>query len=243
MKLAVVTASLDVEKTRQYWESWKQNAAGELNIFHVVGEMGVVPAFAKGVTMAAARGADVIACFHDDLRIDTPGWDKLVVDWFEQQQKCGLAGFFGAKSLGAGDIYQSPYSPMQLARGGCVSNMEDAELHGERVTVPTRVVCFDGFSQIGRTVFMKDAFAWLTRLGIVHHGYDSAIGAYAARQGWQAWMLPIACKHAGGQTAVGSEKYQEWARSKRPNGDQGFWEESHRILYGELRGDLPLWVS
>lgn len=243
MKLAIVTATLEPAKTQKYWMSWQKQATGLLEIHMVRDVFGVVPAFKRGVDSAVEAGADVIACFHDDLRIDTPGWDHIVTSWFETHPLCGLAGFFGARSLGAGDIYQTPYNPMQLARGGCGSNMEEAEKHGERWTSPRKVVCFDGFSQIGRAEVLQPAFDRLTELGIVHHFYDSAIGAMAARAGWEAWYLPIACHHAGGVTAVGNRAYNEWAKQQKKDGDQGFWEEAHRLGYEELRDVLPLWVS
>lgn len=201
----------------------------------------MVPAFALGVRAAKAAGADIIACFHDDLRIDEDEWDLKVLHWFKVHKRCGLAGFFGAKHLGAGDIYQSPYSPMQLARGGCGSNMQEAEIHGERWVVPTRVACFDGFSQIGRADFMVKAYERLEDLGVIHHAYDSALGAMAIREGYECWFLPVKCHHAGGMTAVGSKEYAEWAKEK--GGDQEIWKRSHKVLYEELRDVLPIVVE
>jgi hypothetical protein len=278
LKLVVVTASLDMEKTRGYWESWGHQAKGRYSTVLVRpaeegewpgaqatgpfirsltslgdghwdavvvtnGIVGVVPAFAAGVKVAKDLGADIIACFHDDLRIDEPGWDTKILRWFGLEPKCGLAGFFGARSLGAGDIYQVPYAPMQLARGNCGSNMEEAGKHGERWLSPRKAICFDGFSQVGRAEFMGRAFERLLQLGVVHHMYDSALGAFAAKWGWEAWFLPFACHHAGGVTAVGNGKYQEWVKERNgEKGDKKFWEESHRVLYEELRGVLPLYV-
>ena len=259
MKMIVVSASLSPEKTFDFWSSWWKRSgqpikwemvwvhphamAGQGRATQVVtgGIVGVVPAFAAGVRKAKEMGADIIACFHDDLRIDEDGWDTQVVKLFAEKPRCGLAGFFGAKSLGASDIYASDYSPMQLARGECGSNMLEAEKHGERWVVPTRVACFDGFSQIGRADFMVKAYDKLEKLGVIHHAYDSAIGAMAIRDGYECWMLPIKCHHAGGMTAVGSAEYNEWAKKK--GGDQEIWKKSHQILYEELRDVLPLSVG
>lgn len=273
LHLAVVVASLELEKTKPYWESWAKKAKNYkdphgLGMFSTVvvlpegkerewrgldstfeatvvtgGIVGVLPAFVAGVRKAAAMGADLIACFHDDLRIDEEGWDEKVIAHFESHPRTGLAGFFGARSLGAGDIYQTPYNPMQLARGGTMQNMENGEMHGERVLEPRRAVCFDGFSQIGRAGLMVRLYGRLEELGIIHHCYDSALGAMSIREGWENWYLPIACHHAGGTTAVGSAAYNEWAKKKDKDGDQGFWSASHRILYEDLRNCLPLWVS
>jgi hypothetical protein len=60
-----------------------------------------------------------------------------------------LVGFGGGLGLGAADIYQTPYDPMQLARVGFISNMKDAELHGARTTSYQPIAVLDGFSQIG----------------------------------------------------------------------------------------------
>lgn len=241
MNLHVVTCSLDKEKTKPFWGSWAKRQKGDVTYHHVEGVMGVVPAFSLGVRAAAAAGAGIIACFHDDLRIDEDGWDLRVEHWFRVQPRCGLAGFFGAKGLGASDIYASPYSPMQLARGGCGSNMLEAEQHGERWVVPTRVACFDGFSQIGRAPLMVKMYERLEALKIIHHGYDSAMGAMSIREGWENWMLPIKCHHQGGVTAVGSAEYAKWAKEK--GGDQGIWNQSHATLYEELRDVLPLFIE
>jgi hypothetical protein len=249
--------------------------------------LGVVPAFALGVQKALEDGAEIIACLHDDLEIHDPTWAEKVVNWFETHPTCGLAGFGGATGLGHPQIYQIPYDPMQLARIDFVSNMRDAEAHGRRATTqgdwrwpyaPERVVCLDGFSQIGRREFWQglgeyipptnsygtigmsiegaqtfNLFGVLQSWGVVHHFYDGMLGCFAKRLGWEVWMLPIACHHLGGQTAVGDARYAEWAsqhqrtvldfgnrRVEDARGDQLFWEEAHRIGYEQFRDVLPL---
>lgn len=265
LKLVVVVATADPARTAQWWQTWRPNSQTDwaavvvwtgrtvqsdtelvrpLTRDRVIGmnEYGVVPAYALGVAAARAMGADVVACFHDDLEICEPGWDSKVLELFRFPNVL-LAGFGGAKGLGADDIYKVPYAPMQLARQDFRSNMRDAEAHGKRVTTAHRVACLDGFSLIGRTEFMVDSFARMRHLGIVHHFYDGLMGVYAAKAGGQTWLLPIACHHAGGQTAVGSQAYQGWAREKHPDGDAHFWNEAHRIGYEEGRGVLPLRVD
>lgn len=271
MKLAIVTASLDPEKTQEYWGSWAERAEEHVTLFmahptakfsipydSVVAEtavvivptrriVGVIPAFMAGIRAARiggyAVGYDIIACLHDDLRIDEPAWDRRVVRFFETHPRCGMVGFSGASGLGDPDIYEKPYAPHQLARRDFFSNMSDAEKHGRRELQPRRAACFDGFSQIGRASLLLKLFERLTALGVVHHMYDSALGAMSIRDGWENWYLPISCHHAGGMTAVGSGAYNEWAKTQRTDGDQGFWEESHRILYEELRDVLPVVVE
>lgn len=265
MKLAVVTASVDPEKTRQYWSSWREKARGKVDWIMVwsppekpavlgsgqlpfdtivtmhEGIVGVVPAFAAGVVAAVERGADVICCFHDDLRIHKEGWDLEVLWHFDRHPLCGLAGFSGADGLGDSDIYQKPYEPHQLARVGFFSMLDDAEAHGRREPMRRRSACCDGFSLIGRAGFMQQGWRVLENLGVIHHAYDSWFGAHAQRMDWECWYLPIASHHAGGVTAVGSEAYQKWAAER--GGDQAIWEQAHRLVYDDLRGVLPIRVK
>jgi hypothetical protein len=142
-----------------------------------------------------------------------------------------------------------------------VSNERNAEAHGTRVTVPTQVAVLDGFCQIGRAKFWEgghgdprvfqvpafpspdhNLFALLADAGLVHHAYDAALGCFAACRKWEVWMLPVACWHQGGQTAVGDPGYNEWARTIVPGGDQDFWEIAHKEVYDAFKhkGVLPI---
>lgn len=213
---------------------------GATIIHHVGG--GVVPAFAKGVASAFNDGAHAVLCLHDDLLIEQEGWDIVVDEALARNVR--FAGFGGATQLGSADLYQTPYQPMQLVRGGFVSNLRDAEAHGRRSRVPLPCVCFDGFSQLGTSDWFGTAWAALVDMGIKHHFYDGLLGCLAARAKVQPGrMLPIACHHFGGRTAVGNADYQAWAKTQDPEGDQGFWLEAHRKGYEEFRDVLPLSVE
>ena len=267
--LCVVTATTDLARSKDCIDSWHARAAYDWPFSLILngrtdGEphLGVVPAFAQGMTAALATPAQIICCLHDDVLIEEDGWDARIVEWFEQHPACGLAGFGGGRGLGAADIYQVPYDPMQLARQDFISNMRDAEAHGRRVTEATRVRCLDGFSQVGRREYWQhchvtklrqlgrsnrlaapdapNLFQRLADLGVVHHAYDAALGCYAARMGWQTWMLPVACHHFGGRTAVADQDYHRWAKGQHPDGDQGFWQRAHKLVYEEFRDQLPL---
>lgn len=76
--------------------------------------------------------------------------------------------------------------------------------------------------------------------GIIHHAFDSLMGAYAKRLGWEVWYLPISARHFGGQTAVGDAGYSRWAAEQIPGGDQGFWEQSHKVGYQLFKDQLPI---
>lgn len=261
LTLCVVTATTNLEKSRDCRASW-----GDVPTFVVNGGghgryKGTVPAFREGVDAALAdpRSFDLIACLHDDLEITDPYWPETVCGYFAQNPKMGLAGFGGAVGLGDDDLYQQEYRAESLARKGFRSNLVDAEAHGMRSLLPERVACLDGFSLILRREFAlgRDYEAqggpadentnlrpWtvLQDLGMIHHFYDGALGCLAARYGWETWYLPIACRHYGGRTAVGDPGYAAWAAQQRQGGDHGFWREAHRIGYEAFRDVLPLRV-
>lgn len=263
-RLLVVTATLDVSRALDCVDSWQRRAFYQLPITVIRDEMGVVPAFAKAVAAGLALGAEVIACLHDDLLIEQDGWDLEVLNHFDRHPACGLVGFGGGTGLGAADIYQTPYSPYQLAREGFVSNMRDAEAHGRRSKRAVPVACLDGFSQVGRRGFwaglqhgyrgmetliddqqklkLPNILQQMADWGITHHAYDSALGAWAKRLGWEVWMLPVACHHFGGRTAVGDPRYAEWAETIVPGGDRTFWEIAHAEVYERFRDVLPIRV-
>lgn len=238
--------------------------------------LGVVPAFAIGVQQALHDGHQIIACLHDDLEIEEQGWDETVVRLFKACPRAGLLGFGGAKGLAESDIYQTRYNPMQLVRKEFISNMRHAEAHGQRVEVACPVAVLDGFSQVGLAEYWRgvphlllrkgpdsiesvpaptNLFAVLAKLGVMHHAYDAALGAYAKQLGYQVWYLPIKVHHHGGLTAVADPRYLEWARAnysyedlERPEkgtleGDAAFWEKSHRVVYELFRDVLPIRVS
>jgi hypothetical protein len=263
MTLVVVTATTNYDRAQPCIDSWGDvqkilvvngsetgSRAAVSSGSTVVASrtyLGTVPAFQVGVDFALDHtNADIICALHDDVEILDPSWAEKVVRHFERHPACGLAGFGGAIGLGDADIYQTPYSPMQLARIGFRSNLVDAEVHGIRSLLAEKVACLDGFSQIGRRQFWAGdihhprPLTDLTDHGIVHHAYDSLLGCYAARADWEVWYLPVRVRHLGGQTAVGDAGYQSWAQQQIPGGDQGFWQQSHRRGYDLFKDVLPL---
>lgn len=245
MKLEVVTASVDEEASKGFWQTWSDNAVGTVGVTHVLNKepRGVVPAFASGIIAALREKPDIIACLHDDVAIYRDGWNEVVTHFFETHPKCGLLGFGGATGIGRPGMYDEEYDPMSLARHNFMSNMKHAEAHGTRTCSPRKVAVLDGFSQIGRTEFMVPAWEKLIEMGIIHHAYDAALGCLAKRMGWETWLLPLSCHHHGGLTAVANPDYLEWAFTKDERGDGGFWETAHKAVYEEFRDVLPFHVE
>lgn len=191
--------------------------------------------------LAAKSDGDILAFLHDDVEIFDPGYDAQ--GFFDKHPKCGMVGFGGALGLGTNDIYKRPYDLMQLARLDFVSNMKDAELHGRRVLEPTRVSVLDGFSQIIRRTAYEEVGRWdaVLDIGIEYHMYDAAMACLMAEKGWEVWMLPIPCHHAGGRTST-TPAYDAWLRSRGINGDGEVHAKAHRIIYDRFRNILPLRV-
>lgn len=279
-RLVVVTATANDDRFHTFAEWLVDKSAGRVPIVAVtqrdalaivLGDgaveyhssyIGVVPAFARGCALALRTypQAEVIACLHDDLLLQEEHWDKLLLAHFDAHPQCGLAGFGGAWGLGDEQAGQGTYRPTWLVRRGFMSNMQDAEVHGTRVTEPRRVACLDGFSQVFRRDFLQtryndergqflsrtdNLFEILQQWGVMHHAYDAATGAFAKQLGWETWLLPFACHHLGGQTAVGDAQYSEWAKTQTVDagGDQRFWEEAHGIIWSKLGHLLPFEVD
>ena len=119
--LTVVTASIDPERTREYWETWLplatlpstsvvmvvnregekdrvDNANPKFIKLYAPQVLGTVGAFYVGigtVEWSAPNPAPILACLHDDVLIKEAGWDTRVLTHFGAHPTCGLAGFGG----------------------------------------------------------------------------------------------------------------------------------------------------
>ena len=196
--------------------------------------------------MQDAHAGSIYAFIHDDVIVHDIGgvdWQFDVESFMNAHPKCGMVGFGGALGLGTDDIYKRPYDLMQLARIDYISNMDDAEAHGRRVTVPTKVVVLDGFCQIITAEAYKAVGGWeaVLDLGIEFHCYDTAMACLMAEHGYEIWMLPVPCHHAGGRTSTTPE-YDAWLRSRGINGDLEIHQKAHHIIYNRFRNVLPLRV-
>jgi hypothetical protein len=204
--------------------------------------LGVVPAFGKGLMVAQYRTPRaIVALLHDDLRIDTVGWDGWVLETF-RDPTIGLVGFGGAHGVGCPGMYDQHFDPMTLARHHFISNMHDAEAHGERCETSRQVAVLDGFSIIGRMDLLVRAFWNLRRRQVIHHAYDVGICCEARRMNLRTVFLPVECHHHGGLTAVGNPKYAKWTQTYFGS-DQEVWLHAHRQVWEEYRDVLPFRVN
>ena len=181
-------------------------------VFVVNGRDGVLPAFQTG--LVNAHDFDILAYLHDDLLVRDPAWYKRVLNEFEDT-KVGLVGFGGALEHGSRDIYKAPYDYHQLGRSYFLSNMDDAEVHGQRCAGSCDVAVLDGFSLIFRRELLEKAGGWPVKtLGYV--GYDYWACCMAHRLGYKIRFVGVRCHHLGGQTFVklgigqGPEHWQQF---------------------------------
>lgn len=219
MKLAIITAHAGATCFGECALSW-----GALPLFVEDGRQGMLPAFNSGLGDSA--GYDILAYFHDDLRIDNRDWYKRVLKEFEDP-KVGLVGFGGATGHGTPGLYRDPYDYRQLARSNFLSNMEQAEIHGARFTGERDVAVLDGFSLIVRSDVLVRAGGWPVEK-LVFHCYDYWLCAMTHRLGYRIRVVGVPCHHYGGRTSVDQKM------------DPGnIHEISHRYIYDEFRDVLP----
>lgn len=196
----------------------------------------------------------LLVFMHDDVTL-SPGWDTALLDLFNRQPACGLAGFGGALGFADPDIYRRPYALRQLGRVDFRSNMQEAETHGSRYTgSPLQVAALDGFLlAIPSTVYTAIG-DWQACLDarIPFHMYDAWLSltvqllGHRAEAGGrnQVWMTPVWCHHAGGRTSVTKAGiYNQQMTRLGFQSAQELFDRAHEIIYEEFRGMLPIGVA
>ena len=180
---------------------------------------------------------DILAFIHDDVICREEGWDLRVLKEFEDP-RVGVVGFGGALLHGSADIYQRPYELQQLGRALYMSNVDDADVHGDRFTGSREVAVLDGFSLIVRRELLDRCGGWQPDKWPSHHVYDYRICCEAHRYGYSVRCVGIRCHHQGGRTATRAD-YQEWAKTTKWTSDVEMHTQGHRMLYDEYRDVLP----
>lgn len=144
---------------------------------------------------------DIIAILHNDLYIFTPEWDDIVKYHFEDDDKVGLAGFIAGQGI-----------HVNGGRVNTVSNMLEAEVHGERLKQAMIVSNFDGMALIGRRKMFEEVGGFDLSYSY-HHFYDRDISLASHFGGWKNLYIPISCHHRSGITANRPD-YQYWIEGK-----------------------------
>lgn len=188
--------------------------------------IGVVAAYQK---LYEESDEDVLLYLHDDVTCREQGWDEKVIHEFEDPQVAVL-GFGGALYHGHPDIYKTPYKLQQLGRSFYRSNVDDAEVHGERFTGACDVAVLDGFALAVRRSLLDRCGGW-SRFQLDFFGYDYSICAMAHRHGFRVRLVGIRCHHHGGGTSVAGKAGQITSPEA--------YEKAHRWFYNEFRDVMP----
>lgn len=207
---------------------------------------GAVKSMAQGARKLLIKvpDTDILVFTHDDVEIYEP-WTEYLDLLFTARPSIGLIGLHGSTGLGSEDIYRTRYELQQLARFDPASNMVNAEEHGRRITVPTKVATIDGFFMAVRTSAYLEIGGWEACLkdGIPYHMYDHWMAMVLREHEYSTYLAPVSCRHFGGGTEVGmADKYEEWAKENGFNDGSDVHTQGHIAFYQRFRGQLPIRV-
>lgn len=232
MTMAIVTAHAGADTLGECVQSWIRGSPF-VPVFIENGSGGILPAYQSGFE-SASRAHNVIAFLHDDTLIRDEDWVKRV--WAEfDDPTVGLLGFGGALEHGMPGLYRDPYDYRQLGRAHFMSNMEDAENHGERFTGSRDVAVLDGFALIVRREILQSSGGWPINTPVGYVGYDYWLCCEARRQGFRIRLIGVSCKHYGGATFVK-------LGGQRPDAQKQY-DDAHRYIYDTCRDVLPFKVA
>jgi hypothetical protein len=194
--------------------------------------LGVVGSYQK---IYESTDADIICYMHDDVIVRERGWDERILQQFDARDT-GVVGFGGAEWHGTPELYKTRYTLGQLRRGEYRSNVDDAEVHGERFAGACDVAVLDGYCLAVRRSFLERSGGWafLQAGGIDFFCYDYAICALARRYQYRVRCVGIRCHHRGGGTSV---------LAKTGIASPEAYEASHRWFYEEFKDVMPCRVN
>lgn len=176
---------------------------------------------------------DIIAILHNDLFVYDDNWDERVLSVFENE-KVGLAGFFGSKGTHTSG-----------GRMDAMSNMIEAEYHGVRETGDKRVGAFDGLSLIGRRKMFEQVGGFDEKY-VYHHFYDRDMSLESHFAGWENWFIGVYCHHISGVTANRPD-YQTWIDGKMQTtgftGDLASYQASEKYFFSKWADKLPVYIA
>lgn len=233
MNLVIGVATMSSETPPGEIASWLEHADGLTGSHvHVVRNtvehnLGIVRSYHE---IYENTNADIICYAHDDVMMREDGWNRRVINEFKTPS-VAIVGFGGALAHGSPDLYKTPYRLQNLQRYGYASNVDDAEVHGERFAGSRDAAVLDGFTLCVRRSFLDRIGGWSFVVGHLDFiGYDYAICALARRYGYTIRLAGIRCHHFGGRTST----------NMSPEGKQQDYDRSHRWFYDEFRDVMPV---
>jgi len=192
----------------------------------------------KCETFRYETDAEVIGYLHSDLYTHEHGWDKRVLDQFEDE-RVAVVGVVGATGLAHEDLYKLPFHFTQLARYGVIGNLTDMEVHGERFTGSKDVAVVDSCAVFVRTAFINAIGGWpCTTYPNSSHCSDLWLCCMCHRLARTVRMVGISCTHrSGGKGEAGSR----WL--EQHGGDSNHHQQAHRLIYEDFRDVLPIRIA
>ncbi len=179
--------------------------------------IGVYPIFWEALKYTSA---DVLAYLHSDLIVEEEGWDKRIIDAFENNQKLGLVGFIGSNQIdnnggrGAGTTSNfMGYSTNHRDGLGKdhIWHGSPAGAHGKRDEGYTKAAVVDGCAMI----FRRTVLELITQRQNFppHHFYDRLLSCETRENGWEMAVIGIGCDHISGQTVNQEPAYSVMAEA------------------------------
>ncbi len=210
---------------RECVRSWEATANGHLNFFFIGGK-DVVPAYQEGY-----RGTNegILGHVHDDLVIYEQGWDTRILKEFEDAT-VGMVGFTGALGHGTPNLYTNGYYLPNLARQNFMSNLRDAEKHGQRFSGERDVAVCDGLGIFVRRIILDQVGGWKKAYPYAYWLYAEFLACEVRRQGYRIRMVGIECEHLGGKSS-------EFIAASPT------YDEAHLFLFENNKDVLPFRVD
>jgi hypothetical protein len=214
------------------WEGWRQcmqtwDDTASINHHAVICmDQDVIPAMQFCYEQTKEP---ILAYMHDDFRILEDNWDRRILKEFEDEF-VGMVVVAGARGHGVRHLYDTPYRLPNLARQNFMSNLVDAEVHGERFSGERDVVVGDGMALFVRRTVLDRWGGWPVHEPYGYWLYSEALCCETRRQGLRIRLVGIKCQHLGG-------------KSSGHIATSPTYEEAHRWLFEKNRDVLPAWVE
>lgn len=205
----------------------------KLTLVRLMKNIGVYPIFWEALKHIDSS-YDIIAYLHSDVFVAEEGWDKRVIQAFEENPNLGLLGFIGSNEIDAaggrglgttsnfmGNEYKKNIPHPEIPGESAVQTWfgSAAEIHGKRNEGYSKAAVVDGCVMIfRRMVFRTVSDGEKIDLPIPqrldfppHHFYDRLLSCEVAEAGWEVGVLGIGFDHISGQTVNQESSYSEMA--------------------------------
>lgn len=242
VELLVINNSPEIEKpyggdtsatdnTQMFLEKWILPHFPDHKVISNPENVGVV----KSLDMMHRNASgDVIAILHNDTIVMQANWNEWILSQFENDPKLGLAGFLGS----VGTAHNG-------GRHITMSNLLEAEAHGQRITEVTDCVGFDGLALIPRKAMLDEVGGFDLNYD-PHHFYDRDISLTSYHAGWKNKVIPVYCHHISGVTANRGD-FANWS-AKHLNvavgeGDKTAYLNSEQYFLNKWQHYLPRMIG